>query len=29
MNIDRSHLYRRLKALGIQRPSENGRGQEG
>ncbi|NOT58784.1 MAG: sigma-54-dependent Fis family transcriptional regulator, partial [Acidobacteria bacterium] len=24
MNIDRSHLYRRMKALGLQRPPENG-----
>ena len=24
MNIDRSHLYRRMRALGIQRPPENG-----
>jgi two-component system, NtrC family, nitrogen regulation response regulator NtrX len=23
MNIDRSHLYRRMRALGIQRPPEN------
>ena len=28
MNIDRSHLYRRMKVLDIQRPPENGRGQE-